>query len=263
MPVAEILFYHMTESTLEETLPTLLEKTVQRGWRAVVQSGSEERRDALDSHLWTFRDDAFLAHGTDRDPHAAHQPVLLTTAAGKKSLREIVMDPATGGFDSSGSAFGISVSSRSEMMPISVLEHAASPAVANFRIAASVEGPTPDTASSAASVAMGRAATIALAADDVSAASTSSASTLAVFATRSIALPSQLPSAGISTVVASASLCSESLGSLDVAAQPTAVAIIHTTASRRDHMVGECCSIRRRRQSIFLRSFGIHALPLR
>lgn len=82
MPVAEILFYHMTESTLEETLPALLEKTVQRGWRAVVQSGTEERRDALDAHLWTFRDDAFLAHGTDRDPHAAHQPVLLTTAAG-------------------------------------------------------------------------------------------------------------------------------------------------------------------------------------
>jgi DNA polymerase-3 subunit chi len=45
----------------------------------VVQTGSEERRDALDAHLWSFRDDSFLAHGTDREPHAAHQPVLLTT----------------------------------------------------------------------------------------------------------------------------------------------------------------------------------------
>ena len=38
-----------------------------------------ERRDALDAHLWTFRDDSFLGHGTDRDPHAEDQPVLLTT----------------------------------------------------------------------------------------------------------------------------------------------------------------------------------------
>lgn len=76
--MAEVLFYHLTESTLEEALPGLLERSVARGWRAVVQVGSEERRDALDQHLWTFRDDSFLAHGTDREPHAADQPVLLT-----------------------------------------------------------------------------------------------------------------------------------------------------------------------------------------
>ncbi len=77
--MAEVLFYHMTESTLEDALPGLLERSVGRGWRAVVQSGSEERRDALDQHLWTFRDDSFLAHGTDREPFAAEQPILLTT----------------------------------------------------------------------------------------------------------------------------------------------------------------------------------------
>ena len=77
--MAEVLFYHMTESTLEDALPGLLERSVGRGWRAVVQTGSEERRDALDQHLWTFRDDSFLAHGTDREPFAREQPVLLTT----------------------------------------------------------------------------------------------------------------------------------------------------------------------------------------
>ena len=79
--MTEVLFYHLTESTLEEALPGLLERSVARGWKAVVQTGGEERRDALDTHLWTFRDDAFLAHGTDGEPHAADQPVLLTTAA--------------------------------------------------------------------------------------------------------------------------------------------------------------------------------------
>ena len=77
--MAEVLFYHLTESTLEEALPGLLERSVGRGWRAVVQTGSEERRDALDQHLWIFRDDSFLAHGTDREPYATEQPVLLTT----------------------------------------------------------------------------------------------------------------------------------------------------------------------------------------
>lgn len=91
--MAEVLFYHMTESTLEEALPALLEKTLQRGWRAVVQTGTDERRDALDAQLWTFREDAFLAHGTDRDPHAGEQPVLLTTGAANQngaSVRFIV-----------------------------------------------------------------------------------------------------------------------------------------------------------------------------
>lgn len=76
--MAEVLFYHLTESTLEDALPPLLEKSLSRGWKAVVQAGSQERCSALDSHLWTFRDDSFLAHGTDHEPNAGEQPVLLT-----------------------------------------------------------------------------------------------------------------------------------------------------------------------------------------
>lgn len=77
--MTEVLFYHLTDSTLEDALPTLVERSLQRGWKVVVQTGSEERRDALDQHLWTWRDDSFIGHATDREPHAAEQPVLLTT----------------------------------------------------------------------------------------------------------------------------------------------------------------------------------------
>jgi DNA polymerase III subunit chi len=87
--VTEILFYHLTESTLEEALPELLEKSFARGWRAVVQTGGEERRDALDQHLWTYRDDAFLAHGTDRDNHPADQPILLTATDANPNQAQI------------------------------------------------------------------------------------------------------------------------------------------------------------------------------
>ena len=76
--MTEVLFYHLSESTLESVLPPLLEKSLSRGWNAVVQFGSAERRDAVDSCLWTWRDDSFIAHGTDQDRHAAHQPVILS-----------------------------------------------------------------------------------------------------------------------------------------------------------------------------------------
>ncbi len=87
--MTEVLFYHLTESTLEEALPPLLEKSLQRGWRVVAQTGGEERRDALDAHLWVYRDDAFLAHGTDRDPFASEQPVLLTTKTDNPNAAQI------------------------------------------------------------------------------------------------------------------------------------------------------------------------------
>ena len=32
-----------------------------------MQVGSEERRDALDAHLWTYREEGFLPHGTVKD----------------------------------------------------------------------------------------------------------------------------------------------------------------------------------------------------
>jgi len=76
--MAEVLFYHLTESRLEEALPDLLERSLARGWRVVVQSMTMERRDALDHHLWIYRDDAFLPHGTDGDASGAMQPILLT-----------------------------------------------------------------------------------------------------------------------------------------------------------------------------------------
>ena len=77
--MTEILFYHLQRQPLEKVLPPLLEKSLARGWRAVVQAASEERIEALDAHLWTYRDDTFLPHGTEREPDPTSQPVLLTT----------------------------------------------------------------------------------------------------------------------------------------------------------------------------------------
>ncbi len=75
--MTELLFYHLQNQPLERVLPSLLERSLDRGWRVIVQCASEERVEALDAHLWTFRDDSFLPHGTHKDS-AADQPILLT-----------------------------------------------------------------------------------------------------------------------------------------------------------------------------------------
>ena len=80
--MTEVLFYHLQNMSVESVLPPLLEKSLERGWRVVVQAGSPERVDALDAHLWTYRDDSFLPHGTFRESDAPEQPVVLVVEGG-------------------------------------------------------------------------------------------------------------------------------------------------------------------------------------
>ena len=75
----EVWFYHLERTGLEQALPELLEKTLQRGWRALVRVREAARLQHLDSWLWTYRDESFLPHAPDDEPNAARQPVLLTT----------------------------------------------------------------------------------------------------------------------------------------------------------------------------------------
>jgi DNA polymerase-3 subunit chi len=74
--MTEVMFYHLERGAMEDVLPGLLEKTLERGWRAVVRASSRDRVEALDAHLWTYRDEAFLPHGAAGD--GAAQPVWLT-----------------------------------------------------------------------------------------------------------------------------------------------------------------------------------------
>ena len=76
--MTEVLFYHLQNMSLESVLPPLLEKSLERGWRVVVQSTSQERTDALDAHLWTYSDDSFLPHATSRVADAPDQPIVLS-----------------------------------------------------------------------------------------------------------------------------------------------------------------------------------------
>jgi DNA polymerase-3 subunit chi len=80
--MTEVLFYHLRGKPLEGALSDLLERSLERQWRVVVQASAEERIEALDAYLWTYREDNFLPHGTWREPEAAMQPILLTVNDG-------------------------------------------------------------------------------------------------------------------------------------------------------------------------------------
>lgn len=78
---AEIWFYHLERSTLDQVLPELLDRTLQRGWRALVRVADPDLMESLDERLWGWREDSFLAHGRADQPHAERQPILMTSAA--------------------------------------------------------------------------------------------------------------------------------------------------------------------------------------
>jgi DNA polymerase III subunit chi len=87
--MTEVLFYHLQNMSLEGVLPPLLEKSLERGWRVVVQSTSEERADALDAHLWTYRDDSFLPHATWRVADVQDQPIVLAIEEGNLNAANV------------------------------------------------------------------------------------------------------------------------------------------------------------------------------
>ena len=72
-------FYHLTRAPLEATLPALLSRAREAGWRVAIRGGDAARLDWLDEKLWLG--DGFLPHGRAGGEFDADQPILLTTEA--------------------------------------------------------------------------------------------------------------------------------------------------------------------------------------
>jgi DNA polymerase-3 subunit chi len=95
----ELWFYHLERSSLDQVLPSLLQKTLANGWRALVCSPDPERIKWLDQWLWTWRDDQFLPHSVVDAPRAEAQPILLTTGMENENSAQVAFlldeaDPA-------------------------------------------------------------------------------------------------------------------------------------------------------------------------
>lgn len=78
--MAEVGFYHLTRSTVEQALPRLLGRTLESGARALVLCGEPPRPEAVDAALWAAPVPVWLPHGTERLGHAPLQPVWIEPA---------------------------------------------------------------------------------------------------------------------------------------------------------------------------------------
>lgn len=87
--MTDVLFYHLQRQPLEAVLPALLERCLEKDWRAVIRTGSEERAEALDAHLWTYSDDSFLPHAVDGGENGVSQPILITTSSQNPNQAEV------------------------------------------------------------------------------------------------------------------------------------------------------------------------------
>jgi DNA polymerase-3 subunit chi len=88
--MTEALFYHLERRTLDDVLPGLIEKTRERGMRALIRAESADRASAIDALLWTYDDQSFLAHAQAGDGDAAVQPVLITVEEGNPNGAELL-----------------------------------------------------------------------------------------------------------------------------------------------------------------------------
>lgn len=70
-------FYHLTRRPLEVTLPSLLAKSLQAGWRVYIRGTDAELLKWLDEKLWLGNPTSFLPHGLEGNEHDPDQPILL------------------------------------------------------------------------------------------------------------------------------------------------------------------------------------------
>lgn len=76
--MTEIRFYHMERSQLENTLPMLLTKALERNHRILIKTPNPQQSKKLNDWLWTFDANSFLPHGMAADDFAQEQPILIS-----------------------------------------------------------------------------------------------------------------------------------------------------------------------------------------
>lgn len=89
--MTEIRFYHLQSKRLEQALPEIAAKALERGHRVVVRAGSKERIEALDVALWTYDAGSFLPHGYVHDGSEKQQPIWLTTGEDNPNEADVLI----------------------------------------------------------------------------------------------------------------------------------------------------------------------------
>lgn len=76
--MADIRFYHLQKQSLDQALPLILEKAYSANHRILVKMSNTTEVERMNTHLWTYKPDKFLPHGSNKNGHADKQPIWLT-----------------------------------------------------------------------------------------------------------------------------------------------------------------------------------------
>lgn len=91
-----VMFYHLTRSTPQATMATILPRALVQGWRVMLRGTDPATLTQLDFALWLEPADGFLPHGLQGGAHDADQPILLGTGAiGNSANTMMLIDNAS------------------------------------------------------------------------------------------------------------------------------------------------------------------------
>lgn len=88
-----ISFYELINTTVESTLPKLVQKIYDAQLNCHILCDSQERLETLNATLWTFSSLAFLPHGTEKDPQETHaeNPIWLSLTLEKVNNPKVLI----------------------------------------------------------------------------------------------------------------------------------------------------------------------------
>lgn len=86
----EIRFYHLQQQSLDQVLPAILQKAYQGDHKIHVRLSDEAEVERMNKHLWTFKQDVFLPHGSKKDGHAEKQPVWLSSKSENPNKANVI-----------------------------------------------------------------------------------------------------------------------------------------------------------------------------
>lgn len=100
--MTDIRFYHLQTRSIDQALPDIVQKALSAGHRILIRTTTEDEAERLNQHLWAWRAESFIPHGSKKDGNANRQPVWLT--AGNDNPNEAKVLILTAGQDAPDAA---------------------------------------------------------------------------------------------------------------------------------------------------------------
>lgn len=76
----QVQFYHLTNTNIEHTLPSLAQKALQASFKVCIKLANKEAVKKMDDWLWSYDPESFLPHAAEGVNNPEQQPVYLTTS---------------------------------------------------------------------------------------------------------------------------------------------------------------------------------------